>query len=499
MQGQWPFGGGSTGRIRRPAPPAAGGSGEVMEMLTEEQRRVVDAVRDPSGGDRIIAVNSVAGSGKTSTAEAVIRAYVPKSGFYTAFNKAIVADSGRRFGKLIEARTVHALAYKYCKPEMGIEDFNYSAIRENISYEAKNTVIAVLDNFFRSSSTDIGEYAAAECRNPALRGLICDYAERMAKGGMPGTFNYMLKALHLLLFHKTISIHFDLFILDECQDTTAVTLEIFKLIDAERKVMLGDSFQNIYSYMNTVNAFDLVRDVNLLRLTKSFRCSEAVAEIVQGYGRKYLEKGFVFSGNEKVARGSDDRIAYISRSNAVLIERMVDLLDGGRSFSLVRDIHEIFALPLALFDASRGRGVNDKRYKYLEFEYEKYQRVKKDFVNYYDYILQTTANDDIAVSVNLLNNCRSKRINLHDVKARVAARVPDKNVVLSTAHAFKGLEMETVHIEDDLNSNVNKVIVRLLQSVPITRDQKENLNTYYVALSRAKTRLINEKYLGRVD
>ena len=63
-------------------------------MLTEEQQHVVDEVL--SNDERIITVNSIAGSGKTSTGEAVIKAFKPKHGFYTAFNKAII-----KRGKLI--------------------------------------------------------------------------------------------------------------------------------------------------------------------------------------------------------------------------------------------------------------------------------------------------------------------------------------------------------------------------------------------------------------
>ena len=77
--------------------------------LTDEQQLVVDTVLS-SKNDKIIAINAIAGSGKTSTGEAVIRAYKPNNGFYTAFNKAIVTDSKKRFGNLVEAKTIHALA-----------------------------------------------------------------------------------------------------------------------------------------------------------------------------------------------------------------------------------------------------------------------------------------------------------------------------------------------------------------------------------------------------
>ena len=52
-----------------------------MNKLTQEQQKVVDTVLSTTD-ERIIAVNSIAGSGKTSTASAVINTYKPKNGFY---------------------------------------------------------------------------------------------------------------------------------------------------------------------------------------------------------------------------------------------------------------------------------------------------------------------------------------------------------------------------------------------------------------------------------
>ena len=118
-------------------------------MLTKEQQAIVDTVCSHDNDSRIIAVNAVAGSGKTSTADAVTKAYNPSNGFYTAFNRAIVKDSEKRFGKMLQCKTIHALAYKYCKPSKSIEDLNYLTIKEPISYEDKALVIETIDDFFR--------------------------------------------------------------------------------------------------------------------------------------------------------------------------------------------------------------------------------------------------------------------------------------------------------------------------------------------------------------
>lgn len=476
-------------------------------MLTAEQQMVVDTVCSTSD-NRIIAVNSIAGSGKTSTGEAVIRAYKPKSGFYTAFNKAIVEDSKRRFGNLIDAKTIHALAYKYVKPTKSIEDLNYLTIKENISYEDKAIVIDALDDFFRSSSVDVYEYATTKTNNEKLQELIANYASMMLEGKIPPTFNYMLKCLHIMLAHKEIEIDYDLLILDECQDTTAVTLEIFKLINAKRKVMFGDKYQNIYSFMNTVNAFEELDDLNLLRLTKSFRCNPYIADLVDVYGKKYLEEDFVYVGNDDVEPEDTFKVAYITRTNAMLIERMHNLLSEGQTFTLTRNVNEIFALPMALLNAASGKPVFDKRYKYLEKEYKNFNQVRRDYSSFYEYISMVTEDALLENVTKTLMSFSNKRINIYELKAKVQEiKKPNPNIILTTAHAFKGLEMDSVYIEDDLNNSVNRTLQRMRDLIPIvsastmldtkkflSKEQKEDLNTYYVALSRARTAITNVGY-----
>jgi superfamily I DNA/RNA helicase len=470
--------------------------------LTEEQLFVVDEVCSRKYCDKVIAVNSIAGSGKTSTGKAVIEAFKPKKGFYTAFNKAIVQESSKRFGNIIEAKTIHALAYKYIRPSQPIEELNYLTIKETISYEDKAVVINAIDDFYRSSSTNIDEYAETVTEDENLRYLISKYANMMLEGKIPPTFNFLLKCLHLMLLDKEIEIDFDLFVLDECQDTTAVALEIFKLVNAEQKLMFGDKFQNIYSFMNTVNAFEELDSIYRLNLTKSFRCNPSIAYIIEKYGNEYLENNFKYSGNEDEII-KDGSIAYITRTNACLIERMINLLHNKKSFSLTRNINDIFALPLAMLNASEGKPVFDRRYKYLQKEYVKYIKSKTS-ASFFDYISNTVNNSVLDHTSRLLQKLQKQRINLFKLKDVIQNLKYDPKIIVTTAHAFKGLEADSVIIEEDLNKFFSKTEsnIETIRSVLPTLDinqiravlnksDKEELNTYYVALSRARHTLIN--------
>lgn len=474
-------------------------------MLTEEQQHVVDEVL--SNDERIITVNSIAGSGKTSTGEAVIKAFKPKNGFYTAFNKAIINDSAKKFGSLLECKTIHSLAYNIIKPSTNIENLHYLTIKEPISYEDKSLIINTIDDFYRSASIDIETYAATHINNEDLQYLVVQYANMMLEGKIPPTFNFLLKILHLMLLDKEIELDYDLLILDECQDTTAVTLEIFKLINAKRKIMFGDKFQNIYSFMNTVNAFEELENTNELKLTKSFRCTPSIANKVQVYGTQFLDSNFIYEGNEKLISNKDD-IAYISRTNASLIKRMMKLLDEGKGFVLTRNLNEIFAFAIALQNASEGKPVFDKRYKYLQVEYKKYLDLKSKYRDYFDYIKRVLPEEKgLGSTCDILFKLRNKRINIYQLKEQIENVRRDSNIIVTTAHTFKGLEADSVYIEDDLNSDIKDAHDTIIDHKMIyegniedirkylNKETREELNLYYVALTRAKTKLYNVKYL----
>ena len=477
-------------------------------MLTLEQQEIVDTVCSSISNNKIIAVNAIAGSGKTSTANAVIEAYKPKNGFYTAFNRAIVNDSTNKFGKLINCRTIHSLAYNYIKPSKSIEEFTVLSIKEDLDYETKTIIVELLDSFFRSSSTDIYEYVIKRTtpEEYVIRNLVPKYAELMLENKIAPTFNFLLKYLHLQLLAGNIAIKKDLLIFDEMQDTTGVMLEIFKLIDADKKLILGDKYQNIYSFMGTINAFEKLKDLYELRLTKSFRCNEEIAFIIESFGKKYLNNNFKYTGSTDII--DDNKIVYLSRTNAGLITRIYELIKNNQSFSLTKDVSSIFSLPIALINANAGRTIYDKRYKFLEVEYNKYKSKKTNYKTFFSYLENYIDDPIINSTINLINKFYCKGINIYDLRSKAEKVKPNQNIILSTVHAFKGLERGTVYIENNLNQYLSKVDENIFYKdyfdvfstntleTLLDSEQKELLNLYYVALSRAKVKIINSKFKG---
>jgi len=452
--------------------------------LTKEQKDIITALENNS----IVAVDAKAGTGKTSTSLSVVHHFKPKRGFYTAYNKSIVTEGQEKFPSNMECKTIHAFALSYIRPKLKIEDFTYLCIKEKLSYPAKYSIMNTIDSFFRSNSIDMYDYLSI-LEDKKLEAIAAKYIEGMINDEVNPTFNFLLKYLHIMLVEGTVEINYDLVILDECQDTTEVAYEITKLINSPRKLIVGDPFQNIYGYMNTVNAFNLLdKNVPVLPLTKTFRCSVEIAKRVEKFGKLYLSKDFKYIGTDSPFK--DETIAYIGRTNGSILMRLEELLSEGKSFTLTRPAKEIFAMPMALANVASGREVYHKKYKFLEKEYKNY--TLSGMKGFYSYLKKYVEDDELHSCINFMNVLREKNINIFDLKKQAENCVANPSIWVVTSHSFKGREVDTVVIEESLNKSVNKIIAK---GGPETQSEQEELNLGYVACTRSRHKLLNCKFL----
>ena len=120
----------------------------------------------------------------------------------------------------------------------------------------------------------------------------------MASGNMECSHAFYLKFYHIMLANGSI-VHepFDLLMLDEAGDLNPVTLEIFHLLPATTKIMVGDECQNIYVFNQTINGFESVKDKALnMSMTKSCRVSSKIAPYVESFGQHYINPDMQFQG-----------------------------------------------------------------------------------------------------------------------------------------------------------------------------------------------------------
>lgn len=416
---------------------------------TPEQADVLDYLTENDGGMLLVAAK--AGCGKSFMAKRVVEELSIKTGLYTAFNRSIVEEMGGDFEYTgIECRTLHSVAYKYVKPTLEIQDFTYKSIVENVPYTDKRRIIDALNSFFISSSDCIYDYFEKyfheTSRSVRMTAIAISYVEKMAEGSISPTFNFLLKSLHLMLAEKTVVINVGIVILDELADSTPVAIEIFKLIEADIRLGLGDNWQSIYSFMNLVDGFDVLKnDAKILNLTQSHRCSVAIAERVEAKMQKVLHKDFAFKGTDNPY--TDGRTLYCTLTNAAIINKIVERLEEGKSFTLLRKPSDIFAPALAVASASAGKVPYQKKYAYLVDLYSDYGKQQK-YKTYQSFLLSELDDVEINGAVRLLSKLREKGINLFSLYKEVKDIKSDPKFVLSTCFTAKGLSMETVYIDE---------------------------------------------------
>jgi len=462
--------------------------------LTEEQSHIENTVLSTT--DNIVAVAAVAGSGKTSLLSHITHTMKPRSGLYLAYNKSIATESKGRFPKQVQCMTTHSLAYqntvRLLKLEVGF--FTYRDIKEKIHYDQKLQVINYIENFCLSPYTSVDDYAIEASITKQLLTIVHSYLSKMEAGSIPCTHSFYLKLYHILLAEGSIEHDtFDIIMLDEAGDLNPVTLEIFKLLPAIHKVMVGDQFQAIYVFNNCINGFEAIDDLCLLPMTQSFRVSNTIAPLVEAFGQKHLTPSFKFRGVPYKDTSIDTR-AYLTRTNGALIAKMIELDRLGIQYNLVRQPQQIFKLLLVLIGLKPGKFVSPE-HRHLQDSTDEYyhdEGLRRNYRTLFAYLGEKYSDDiNLKSAITTLGRYGATSIMSAYESARehVGTHHP---LTLATAHSSKGMEWDHVEIAEDFNTAIDRV---LAIDEDLDEEQMSELRLYYVGCTRAKKQLLGARHL----
>lgn len=473
-----------------------------MNNPTDEQQEVIDYIKN-STTDELVLVNSIAGAGKTHLLTEIVKQVPHTSGYYLAYNKSIATEAAKKFPSSIDCLTTHSLAYRNTvrQNNLRIGTFTYRDIQENIQYEQKAEVIDTIKQFCLSRYTDFHEFATEYELSELVIKLSETYLEKMLSAKIECTHDFYLKLFHLQLANKELEFKkLDFLLLDESGDLNEVTLEIFKLIPARIKVAVGDNNQNIYTFNHTINAFALLDGLGThFNLTQSFRVSSTIASRIERFCQTYIDPDMRFKGIDYTDTKIKDR-AIITRTNAGLVNQMIQLNAEKVPYTLVRSASEIFRIPLMVCYLKYQGKITVPQYKHLQsdiddwYEDPKLQETYKTPLMYlaelhsFDYPLTQ------AIKL-VINKSRAVIISAYeDAKKHEKVRT---NLYLTTSHSSKGLEWDEVVITEDMNKSIEELMTTLKDdpSYQINDKELEALNLYYVACSRAKKSLLNARYL----
>lgn len=462
-------------------------------MYTNEQQTIIDTV--VKSNEQLFKISSVAGSGKTHTLIGIANALKPTKGLYIAFNKSVANEAKLSFPPSIECKTIHALAYQYVikGTKQTIEELSIDSITTKHTPYIKRQIINAMNDFFNSSELSLSFIDTL--LKPDLAKIAKQYIVDMVEYKKPATFGFIMKYFYLQLESGSLDINYDVVMLDEAGDLSEVTIEIFKLLKAPKKIMVGDSHQNIYAFMNTVNGFEILKDEGIqMELSQSFRVREDIAQRIEGFCQKYMDKNMHFKGVPIEDSTVNNRI-FLSRTNSALINRMIQLHDDKIAYTTLRDPKEIFALPLALITISTGKSVFKHEFKYLERDYNEFmskESLREEFKRFHSYLRAIHGDDQNLVTALRLLETHSYGKIFETYSLAKAQPKKQQSIILATAHVSKGGTYDSVYIENDLNNTIGKIIDK---GGPENEEDMIELNLYYVATSRCRVELLNANHL----
>jgi superfamily I DNA/RNA helicase len=481
-----------------------------MYTLTDEQNDIISyASTAPIGS--VLKISAVAGASKTYTLLKVSEALPHTAQLYLAYNKSIADESKTKFPPYVQCKTTHSLAYlptithglslegSTGKKREVVQSFTYRDISEKIDYDDKMLVTQHLEAFCLSKYTTLQQYC--DEHEPANQQIITKYFNAMLSKKIPCTHAFYLKLYHMLLDLGCIhyDIPFDVIMLDEAGDINAVTLEIFLLLPANLKIMVGDPLQNIYSFNHTINGFHALADIGVTKtLSQSFRCSTAIASSIEDFIHRHLNDTIAFRGTEH----SDTTIrseAIISRTNSGLIEYMITLTASNTPFNLTRQAKEIFSNMLTLMNLKKDCKIYDHALKYIQKDVDHYftsKTLPSKYRSCLTYILNLHGDEDrnIKTAAQTIIKHGASKIYEAYKHAQQAEKHPDDHfITLSTCHSSKGLTFDSVTTAHDFDLD------DILEMKPSERShsEEEELRLYYVACSRTRLQLNNAIYINK--
>ena len=472
---------------------------------TPEQSVIINHVVNTDG---LTMVSAVAGSGKTTLLVALTKALEssnPPKGLYLAYNKSVASEAATKFPSFISCMTTHSLAYSPTilgrGSKLRLGKFTYRQIHESIDYELKCEIVDHIRSFCLSSFLDINQYATHFELSPRLLEYLHKYLEAMLAGKTECTHDFYLKLYHIMLANGNISYEpFSIIALDESGDLNPVTLEIFKLLPAKKKIMVGDPHQNIYQFNHTINCFSVMHDQGTyLPMTKSFRVDHKIAKRIERFCQAYLSEEMKFEGIE-ITKPTITTKAFISRTNSSLIRKLMELNKLAIPYGTIRDVKDIFSLSLTLIALRPGGFTASSEFKYLQDDANTYGKSRelqeryKTLLLYLKDLHETDSALQQAISV-IFQYGKSEILNCYET-AKKHSKKP-QNYMLGTVHSCKGLEFDSVELAEDLNQAIAPIILsmKLNLNYELPPEERAELNLYYVGCSRAKIELKNAKYI----
>lgn len=429
--------------------------------LTDEQKDIIKISQNMRPNE-ILKVQACAGSGKTSTLIEIARANPKAKILYTAFNKAVINEAKHKFPKNVEVKTWHSLAYQ--------------KIVANNDYKTINK----LDYFDLQIPLNLNKYEYFAL-NKQLKTFLCSKGKEFTNdliknlfllikdGEIPYTHDIYLKEFQMLPKEQRGIETYDFILLDEAQDTNEVQLDIF-LDNNCKKIIVGDTYQNIYGFRGTNEVNALEENLNVKydkRLSYSFRCRQEILDKACFFINKYRGKNERLISQYSINNGKKTQ-SFITRTNAEIIDIIAK---QSAEYNVSKYKIKLIREPKELFKASKN---------ILYFKNNDRDKISSEFKRFLQFddldSLKEYAQDDNDIEtlkgIELVKKYGNKLFELENI-ANDMYETNDFNLIVTTAHTAKGLEWDKVALHNDFCE-----LAKLKEGLMYESSSLEMLKTY---------------------
>ncbi|MGR2919444.1 UvrD-helicase domain-containing protein [Acinetobacter sp. 1125_18A] len=480
-------------------------------------------------------------------------------GLFLAFNNTIAKDAAKKLKKNsinTTAKTWHSLAISNIRPLYGhkmelkkadqiLRQYLYKsffisdqriAVKENIikrrdtskaptiqfrnvsSRVCKGYIIKAINCYFSSADHELTlDHFIPICPNWAdmdffLNNFVANNILSISQQLVENIFNTEMNqfpvsfssALKIYQLSKPkLHIDYDFVIVDEAQDTDLVALDILNNQDLSKLqlIVVGDSFQQIYSWRGALDALNNVKVADTFYLSKSFRFGKDVAKLSTAI-LKYSFSDFQLpitgnlEKNSKIYEIQDCTYsrydAIITRTNAGAFDAFIKAIEQNPqlSISVEIDIQQIQSYILDFEKLEKGIKLSSDSALTL---FENIEQLE-------EYVEENPTDSDISSPFRLIvkmgiNELKEKI----QVIAKVATNSKEQtqfDLKITTAHKSKGLEFNHIVLFEDFNSFLFQKMDSTENCSPLIYApvSEEEVRLFYVAVTRAKESVTLENF-----
>lgn len=396
--------------------------------------------------NEVIAIKSVAGSGKTTTLLELAKIHSDKRILYVAFNTGLITEIKSKikaqhitnmypytFDALI--RRVYTNIKKqdpiitYLSPQ-NVQDVIPWLKDKN--FGIRKDIVTSYEKFCKQHQyATINEYCAHVIKKdkPLLRMLW-----EKTQSGKLNTFDGLRKlSLNEHWFKAFIDKNYDIIMIDETQDFDMMMLRMLLDDTTIPKIFVGDPKQSIYKWRGCINGFDhMPKDSLIVEFYSTFRVGDPACEII----RQTFDDCWMISKSKNTTTISNDVSLLKDTHYTYLFRTWKNLLKTAQTMERIW-IHGYDEKVVSI------RKLHERLHAGKSFNEDEFEDDLPKF-------LKTISKEDLDTLIDTIDENMTQK--------------EDCVYKMYTVHAYKGLEDDSIRIADDID--------------------KTDENIYYVALTR---------------